>query len=51
MQDFEAPPDKIGADRDGNRDFDQLDDEFIPRHGRPLLIGVDTRFVRKRWSG
>ena len=51
MQDFEAPPDKIGADRDGNRDFDQLDDEFIPRHGRPLLtllICVDIRFVRKR---
>ena len=37
VQDFEAPPDKISADRDGDHDFDQLDDEFIPRHGLPLF--------------
>ena len=51
MQDFEAPPDKISADRDSDHDFDQLDDEFIPRHGLPLSIYADIRFVRKRWSG
>ena len=45
VQDFEAPPNKIGADRDGDRDFDQLDDEFIPRHRRPLPIFADIRFV------
>ena len=45
VQDFEAPPNKIGADRDGDRDFDQLDNEFIPRHRRPLPICADTRFV------
>ena len=45
VQDFEAPPDKISADRDSDHDFDQLDDEFIPRHRRPLPICADIRFV------
>src|SRR5215472_15283271 len=35
VQDLETPPDEIAADRDPQRDLDQLHDQFVFRHGHP----------------
>src|SRR5512135_1962809 len=46
LQDFEAPPNEIGADRYPDRDLHQLDDQFVFWHRQ---LRLEAHLIKAMW--